>query len=147
MTRVPVSLIGEVAGTSRCDSSFHRRIGFVTTLDAIKEILQVRDGAVTKTVRLENWIVFAGYALVINAEAASIDFQRSIRASELQPSVVDRRSHHALIDDIEPWIAQRCLHGVGTIPLFKNILVPQHLHVPCLVAFHRPVRYVDPVRK
>ena len=90
MTRVPVNLIGEVAGTSRCDSSFHRRIGFSTALDAIKEILHVRDGAVTETVRLENRIVFAGHTFVKNAKAASIDFQRGVRASKLQPSVVDR---------------------------------------------------------
>ena len=85
------------------------------------------------------------HAFVINREAAAIDLQGGFRAAELQAAIVDGRSHHAFVDDIEAGIAESGLDGVGTIPLLENIFVAEHLRLARLVGFHGPVHDVDPV--
>src|ERR1700751_666706 len=86
--------VGQVRDMARArcgNAGFDWRVWFFAGADAVKKVLHVVDRAVAKTVGLHNWILPARHAFVINAEAAPVELQRCLSASELKAAVVDRR--------------------------------------------------------
>ncbi len=127
------------------DSGFDWGVWLFARSDAIEEILNVVDGAVAEAVCLDYRHVFGLRVFVIDGEAAAVDLQGCFCAAKLEAAVVDGRSHHALVDDIEAGIAKSGLNSVGTFPLFEDEFVAKHLGLARLVGFHGPVHDVDPV--
>src|SRR5579872_7167525 len=101
-----VRQVANVTGACSSHPGFYWRIRLLTALDAVKEVCHVIDRAVAKAVFRQYWILFAGNAFAVNGEFSSVDFQRSLGPAELQSSVVDRRTHHAFVDNIESRIAE-----------------------------------------
>src|SRR5437763_1462492 len=75
-------------------------------LDAVEEILHVGDGPVSKAVRGKHRILTLIQMLPMDREPATIELQRGLGAAKLEPTIVDRGIHHALIYNVEPGIAK-----------------------------------------
>src|SRR5580704_11671796 len=116
--------IGDVAGTRGSNSGFHRCVGFLARLDALKEILHVVDGSITEAIFVENRILPSLQALAIHSEATAIELDRCLVAAEFEPSIVDGGTHHAFIHNIPARITERRLQRVGAVPLLKYVFVP-----------------------
>ena len=134
-----------MSGAGSGDSCFDRSVRLFAALHAVEEVLHVCDGAVSVAAFAKCGILFAGQSFAIDGHAASIELEGCVGAAEFEAAVVDRRSHHAFIDNVESWIAQGRLHCVGTLPLIEDVFVAQHERVLRLVRFHRPLGHVDPV--
>src|SRR5207253_6334970 len=91
LAAVQVSVVADVSGTRRGYAGLYGRIRVLSRLDALEEILHVRDGAVAEIpFREHRVLIFAG-TLAIESEAATIDLQRRIRPAELDSTIIDRR--------------------------------------------------------
>jgi len=140
-----IGQVGDVAGARGGHTSFDRSVWLFARTDTIEEVLQVVDGAVAEAVGPYYWIFPSGQAFVINGEAAAVDLQGGVGASELEASIVDGGGHHSFVDDVESGIAEGRLHGVGALPLFEDGFVGEELRVRGLIGFHGPVSDVDPM--
>ena len=105
------------------------------------------DGSIFEAVFFQQRILVASDTLVPEAHAGAIDLEGRLGAAELQASVVDRRAHHALVDDIEAGVAEGGLDGVGTLPLLLDVGITEHEGVGWFVGLHCPMHDVDPVRE
>ena len=134
-----------MAGAGRGDAGFDGSVGFLAGADAIEEIGHVIDGAVAEGLGFEDRIVLAGDAFAIEAEAGASDFESGVGAAKFEAAIVDGRSHHAFVDDVEAGIAEESLDGVRAFPLLEHVFVAEHVDVLGLIGFHGPVSDVDPV--
>src|SRR5271169_3049764 len=97
----PISQIDHLPSPRRRHSGLDRRVRLLTRFDALEEILHMVDGPVAEAVCLHNRILSARHAFVIHAKPAPVELHGRLSAAELQPTVVDRGSHHALVDHIK----------------------------------------------
>ena len=65
--------IAEMAGAGGGDPGFYWRIRLFARLDALEEILHMRDGAVTEAVLREDRVLLPFHAFAVNGEAAAVD--------------------------------------------------------------------------
>ncbi len=142
---VAIGVVADLSGAGGGYSRLHGRVGLLTGVDAFKEISHVRVGAVVHAVFFENGILIILRVFAVDAEAAAVDLQGGFVAAEFKAAVVDGRTHHSLVDDVEAGIAKGGLDGVGAVPLFEDVFVGEHLRLARCVGLHGPVHDVDPV--
>ena len=136
-----------MASTRSRDPGVHRRIRRFAALDAIEEVFQVIDGAITIAAFRENGILIPRHYLTMERKAPAIDLYGRLRTAKLESAIVDLRAHRTLEPDIKTGVAIRRLDGVRAIPFFEYIFVGQYLCLSRLIRLHGPVHNIDPVRE
>src|SRR5260370_23241562 len=119
LAAVLVGEVADVAGTRGGDPGFYRRGRLFPGLDALEEILHVRNRAVAEVVCREDRILPLIDPLAMDGEAIAIKLQSGFRPAEFKAATVDRGVHHSLVDDVKAGVAEGCLDRVWTIPLIE----------------------------
>src|ERR1700761_863214 len=147
LTAVVKGIITNMPCACSGHTGLDRGVGVFAALDAVEEVACVSDGAVLKAFFFQHRVAVALHAFMPDGHAAAVDLQCCLGTAELEAAVVDRRRHHALVDDVEVRVAEGSLDCVGALPLLVDELVTEHEGGRRLVGFHGPVHDIDPVGK
>src|ERR1035437_4656220 len=89
LTTVEVSHVPNMACARGRNSSLDGSIWLLARLDAVEEVLHVRDRAVADAVFSEDRVLSIQYSLPIDTEAAPINLHSRLSATELKAAIID----------------------------------------------------------